>query len=189
MQQTTTIKTSSCKQAYIYLFPRESLPGLHLGCSENSVTLSGCSSLYNDIPNAICSHGHNNKVYLPRSVCHPSLFLHVFPRNLHRVRLSLPRISPHPVCLSFEIHEQHQSWSCILLFLHVHMFNSLPLQCCGNTQVPLQSYWICSFAIGALTPIWAASRDTPLGAVQGRLDELWMNFRDHKRAALLQVWM
>lgn len=138
MQQTTTIKTSSCKQAYIYLFPRESLPGLHLGCSENSVTLSGCSSLYNDIPNAICSHGHSNKVYLPRSVCHPSLFLHVFPRNLHRVRLSLPRISPHPVCLSFEIHEQHQSWSCILLFLHVHMFNSLPLQCCGNTQVPSQ---------------------------------------------------
>lgn len=32
--------------------------------------------------NAICSHGHKNKVYLPRSVCHPSLLLHVFPRNV-----------------------------------------------------------------------------------------------------------
>lgn len=124
------------QHAYIYLFPREIFPGLHLGGSDSSTTLSSCSPLYNDIHNAICSHGQYNNVYLPRYVCHPSVFLHVFPRNLDRVRLSLPRISPHPVCLSFELHEQHQSWFGILLFLH--LFNSLPLQCCGDTQIPSQ---------------------------------------------------
>lgn len=38
-------------------------------------------------------------------------------------------------------------------------------------------------------PIWATCRDTPTGAVQGRLDELQMDFRDHKRAVSLQVGM
>lgn len=143
--------------------------------------------------NAICSHRCNNKLYLPRSVCHPILFLHVFSRNLDGVRLSLPRISPHPVCLSFELLKQHQSWSSILLFLCVHKFNSLPLQCCGNTQIPsqpventLQSYWMCNRCTYAYV---ATSRDMPLGAAQERLEMLQIDFRDYKRPALLQVWM
>lgn len=59
-----------------------------------------------------------------------------------------------------------------------------PLSDCGGT--PCRA---TGCAIGALMPIWVTSRDIPSGVVHGRLDELHTDFRDHKRAALLQVWM
>jgi len=45
----------------------------------------------------------------------------------------------------------------------------------------LQSYWICSIAIGALMPIRVISRDIALEQAQGRLDEIQRDFRAPQR--------
>lgn len=159
-----------------------------------SQPIYGCWSLYNDLDNASLFLLAYNKVYLPRSLCLPSLFLHLFPSHLDRPRLALPRMCPHPLCLSFDLHEQHQSWSCILLPLHVYIFSSMPLRCCGNTQLPSQSIeehlaelldpFLCNRSTyTSLTPIWVISGDITLGWVQRRLDEIQMDFR-----ALQKSW-